>query len=206
MAEINKIAASEDTALVLHEDLQYHIVRFNGGTDESGPMVALIAVYLESPLVTGPDFFCPIPLYRYGPTEQIGETMGHVAFQFGTFPIEIVVRQVSVHGVLHFLFLLRTGFAGAWTFQKSIFSPHDTTPGGRKAYYNNQIDNRRAKGGNDILAYVISHVDAATGELKTYHDSEEMTGYEYEFLLHALADDEESEDAVYATHAREEHA
>ena len=188
MAKSDNTLASETMALVLHEYPGHKTLRFNGGSG-SGPPVGAISIVLESPLVAEDSFIYSIPLFRYGPAAQIGETIGHVACQFGRYPVEIIVRQVRVDRLLHFLFLLRRGAIGPWTFQRSIFNPEGKILCGRKQCYNDQVDKRRVKGGNDFTAYVIHHVDGATGEAKSYNTHEEMSAEEYLFLLHGLADD-----------------
>ncbi|MCJ1437982.1 hypothetical protein MMC27_007369 [Xylographa pallens] len=195
MAESDNISASETMALILHEDPSYEILRFNGGSG-SGPAVGVISVVLESPFVVDDGFIYSIPLFRYGPAAQIGETIGHVACKFGRYLVEIIVRQVQVDGLLHFLFLLRRGVTGPWTFQKSIFNPQGKRPCGRKEYYNDQVDKRRVKGGNDFTAYVINYGDGATGEAQSYNAQEDITGEEYLFLLHGLADDWTDENSM----------
>ncbi|MCJ1281007.1 hypothetical protein MMC26_000325 [Xylographa opegraphella] len=171
MAETSRISPSENTALVPYEDAIFNIVRFLGGHD-SGPAAAVISVVAVSPFVKEEDSICTIPLYRYGPAEQIGK-------------FKSMERSISC------------SYFATLDFSKIYIQSPRHEAMRQKRILQQPVDIRRVKGENDFTAYVIAHADGENGDVKSYTDPEDLSGEELVFLLHGLAGDPESNEPVY---------
>ncbi|MCJ1394351.1 hypothetical protein MMC18_007229 [Xylographa bjoerkii] len=188
--------ALETLALVRYID-SWSRIRFTGGFG-SGNAVGVISIILHSPILNEELLLHAIPLYRYGPAAQIGETVGHAVIPYNArISLEIIVRKVEVEGLIHFLFLLREGLAGPWTFQNSRFNPQGTKPSGEKEYMSDQIVKRRPKDENDFSAYVLHYADSLTGEVKSFRDPDRVTGDELVWLLQSILDDHDDAVGVF---------